>query len=141
MKTNNQSAVGCTTNHWWRGKGRMKKKRKVTATHSGIPSLFTPAGAVTSPLTWTHMSTIQLPKSCQDPCPAQYQLPSSQHSGICLPTYRAKSLILSAHGLSPVISLSVSLPVISSIPTKSNHQLIKISYYSQSPVQRLPKSA
>lgn len=51
-----------------------------------------------------------------NPCPVQRQLPSSRHSNDSLSTDRAKPLILPAHGLSPVIFLSVHLSSLSSVP-------------------------
>lgn len=51
-----------------------------------------------------------------NPCPVQRQLTSSRHSSDSVSTDRVKSLILPAHGLSPVIFLSVHLSSLSSLP-------------------------
>lgn len=61
--------------------------------------------------------------NCHNPCPVQRQLPSPRHSSDSVSTDRAKSLILSAHGLSPVIFLSVHLSSLSSLPNPITNQL------------------
>ena len=92
VKTEGQSAMGC-----------QKCRLNAAATSSGAPSLFTPPCTVTSSLTWIRMSTIHLHKIIRTPLPitctsTQQQRPTSRND---------------------IIVLSLSLPVISSIPTKS----------------------